>query len=120
MLDEDLGSGWGHRMGDPATWDRVLSIDDARIWHIHQRVKWRAFRFLVEQARRRWRDVWGKARHLVASGPLLDPEVLTLGFARRFATYKRADLLLRDEKRLLSLITDPRRPVQIVFAGKAH
>ena len=120
MLDEELGHDWGHRMDDPATWDRVLAIDDGRIWHVHQRMKWRAFRFLVEQARRRWRDVWGKARHLVASGPLLDPEVLTLGFARRFATYKRADLLLRHEERLLSLITDARRPVQIVFAGKAH
>jgi starch phosphorylase len=120
LLDEELGEWWTHRVEDPEVWDRVLSIEDDRVWHVHQRIKWRAFRFLVEQARRRWRDVWGKARHLVAAGPLLDPEVLTLGFARRFATYKRADLLLRDEERLLALITDRRRPVQIIFAGKAH
>jgi glycogen phosphorylase len=120
LLDEELGEWWTHHVYDPEVWDRVLAIDDARIWDVHRQKKRRAFRFLVEQARRRWRDVWGKARHLVASGPLLDPEVLTLGFARRFATYKRADLLLREEERLLDLIVDARRPVQVVFAGKAH
>jgi starch phosphorylase len=120
MLDDELGEWWTHRVEEPGVWDRVLDIDDGRVWRLHQRLKRQGFRFLTEQARRRWRDVWGKARHLVASGPLLDPEVLTLGFARRFATYKRADLLLRQEDRLLSLITDAKRPVQIVFAGKAH
>lgn len=120
LLDDELGAGWADRTGDEKAWKAVLDIDDARAWHVKQRMKYWAFRFLVEQARRRWGDVWGKARHLVASGPLLDPEVLTLGFARRFATYKRADLLLRDEERLLDLISDARRPVQFVFAGKAH
>ncbi|MDH3270772.1 MAG: alpha-glucan family phosphorylase [Gemmatimonadota bacterium] len=120
LLDGALGERWAEQVDDPEVWDRVLGIDDAAVWHSHQRMKHRAFRFLVERARGRWRDVWGKARHLVASGPLLDPEALTLGFARRFATYKRADLLLRHEERLLDLITDSRRPVQIVFSGKAH
>lgn len=120
MLDEELGEWWTHKVEDPEVWDRVLEIDDAKIWDLHAEMKRKAFRFLVEEARRRWRDVWGKHRHLVASGPLLDPEVLTLGFARRFATYKRADLMLRQEERLLDLIADARRPVQFVFAGKAH
>jgi starch phosphorylase len=120
LLDAELGEWWTHRVGEPDVWKRVLDIDDEKVWQLHLRMKRQSFRFLTEEARRRWRDVWGKARHLVASGPLLDPEVLTLGFARRFATYKRADLLLREEDRLLSLITDARRPVQIVFAGKAH
>jgi starch phosphorylase len=120
MLDEELGDWWVQRIQDPEVWDRVLDIADAKVWHVKQRMKYHAFRFLVEKARERWRDVWGKARHLVASGPLLDPEVLTLGFARRFATYKRADLILRHEERLLDLISDARRPVQFVFAGKAH
>ena len=120
LLDEELGEGWAHRAGDADLWDRVLDIDDARIWQLHRTMKAKSFRFLTEEARRRWQGVWGKHRHLVASGPLLDPEVLTLGFARRFATYKRADLLLRQEERLLDLITDAHRPVQIVFAGKAH
>lgn len=120
MLDEELGEWWTHRVEKPDVWDRVLSMPAPEVWHVRQRMKHRAFRFLVEQARDRWREVWGKARHLVASGPLLDPEVLTLGFARRFASYKRADLLLREEERLLDLITDARRPVQIIFSGKAH
>ena len=120
LLDEELGEWWTHRVGDADVWDRVLEIDPGRVWELHRRMKRASARFLTEEARRRWKGVWGKHRHLVASGPLLDPEVLTLGFARRFATYKRAELLLRDEERLLDLITDARRPVQLIFAGKAH
>jgi starch phosphorylase len=120
LLDRELGEWWAHRVDEPEVWDRVLDIDDSEIWHLHQHMKWKSHRFLIEEARDRWREVWGQHRHLVASGPLLDPEVLTLGFARRFATYKRADLLLRHEERLLDLITDARRPVQLIFAGKAH
>jgi starch phosphorylase len=120
MLDEELGVGWATRSREPGFWDRVLEIDDARVWDTHVSLKRAASDFLREQARRRWRDFWTDATHLAASGPLLDPGVLTLGFARRFATYKRADLLLREEERLYSLLTDSKRPVQIVFAGKAH
>ena len=58
--------------------------------------------------------------HLVGAGTLLNPSALTIGFARRFATYKRADLIFRDEERLLKLLTNPWRPVQMIFAGKAH
>ena len=68
----------------------------------------------------RWRDEWKEAMHLVGAGTLLNPSALTIGFARRFATYKRADLMFRDEKRLLKLLTNPWRPVQLIFAGKAH
>jgi len=120
MLDEELGPGWLQRTGDADAWKTVLSIEDGRVWELKRGMKYWAFRYLVEQARGRWGEEWGKARHLVAAGPLLDPEVLTLGFARRFATYKRADLVLRQEERLLDLISDARRPVQFVFAGKAH
>lgn len=120
MLDEELGAWWNHEVGDPEAWDRVLEIDDGRVWSLHREMKREGLRKLIDQARRRWKREGGKARHVVAAGPLLDPEALTLGFARRFATYKRADLLLRDEERLLELITDEHRPVQLVFAGKAH
>ncbi|NNF14152.1 MAG: alpha-glucan family phosphorylase [Gemmatimonadetes bacterium] len=120
LLDEQLGEWWTHRVEKSDVWDKVLAMPADEVWRVRQEMKRRAFRFLVEQARDRWQGVWGKARHLVASGPLLDPEVLTLGFARRFATYKRADLLVREEERLLDLITDDRRPVQIIFSGKAH
>jgi starch phosphorylase len=120
LLDGALGTGWANRMDEPGLWDRVLSLDDAHVWELHQKLKLHSFRFIREQARRRWKNRWPAAGHLAAAGPLLDPEALTLGFARRFATYKRADLLLRVESRLHRLVTNPWRPVQIVFAGKAH
>src|SRR6185312_10387612 len=72
------------------------------------------------EARHRWRDYWKDQAKLASAGALLSPNVLTIGFARRFATYKRADLLFRDPDRLRRLLTDHRRPVQIIFSGKAH
>lgn len=120
LLDAELGDWWAHRVEDPDTWDRVLDIEPARVWAVHQDMKRQSLRFLIDKARRRWQREGGKARHVVAAGPLLDPQALTFGFARRFATYKRADMLLRDEERLMKLLTDERRPVQIIFAGKAH
>jgi len=121
MLDDALGAGWATRMDEPGMWDQVLSIDDAHVWDVHLSLKRDSARFLREQARRRWSAHWDdEPTHLAASGPLLDPDTLTLGFARRFATYKRAELLLREEERLFKLLTDTRRPVQIIFAGKAH
>src|SRR5207249_4527337 len=71
-------------------------------------------------SRRRWADQWKEALHLVGAGTLLDPEAFTIGFGRRFATYKRADLIFRDPDRLQRLLVNPWRPVQIVFSGKSH
>ncbi len=101
-------------------WDRLDRIDDGRIWEAHQRQKLELAYF----ARGRLRSQF--ARHgeppavLAQLAEALDPDVLTIGFARRFATYKRAGLLFADEERLAKLLHDPKRPVQIVFAGKAH
>lgn len=101
-------------------WERLEGIDDARLWEAHQRQKLELAYF----ARGRLRSQF--ARHgeppaaLAQLTEALDPEVLTIGFARRFATYKRAALLFADEDRLARLLHDPQRPVQIVFAGKAH
>ncbi len=120
MLDDELGARWAERIEEPGLWDRVLEIDDARVWTVHLSLKRETSGFLREHARRRWRSHREVAKNLAAAGPLLDPETLTLGFARRFATYKRADLLLREEERLYALLTDTGRPVQIVFSGKAH
>ena len=119
-LDSALGEWWTQQAIEDGTWDGVLELDAEEVWDLHGRLKRRCLGFLTERARRRWQDSWDEARHLVAAGPLLDPDVLTIGFARRFATYKRADLLLRDEERFLALINDARRPVQFVYAGKAH
>jgi starch phosphorylase len=76
--------------------------------------------FFRERARRRWVDGVNDPTQLMTGGTLLDPDALTIGFARRFATYKRADLIFRDFKRLQALLLDIHRPGQIVFAGKAH
>ena len=120
LLDGHLGEDWGDRVDDDSMWEQVLSLDDKELWGVHLELKKALLDFCREESRTRWRDTWKDASHLVGGGTLLGPKPLTLGFARRFATYKRAHLLFMDEERLARLLTDPRRPVQIVFAGKAH
>ncbi len=120
LLDHHLGLGWNDLIDDPAVWDRVLELDPNALWQAHTGAKGNLLRFVREEARRRWRDQWEDAAHVVGAGTLLDPDVMTIGFARRFATYKRADLLFRDPDRLRRLLVNAERPVQIIFAGKAH
>ncbi|MFC1575246.1 alpha-glucan family phosphorylase [Gemmatimonadota bacterium] len=120
LLDSHLGRGWAERIHDQNFWKGVLELDARALCETHKQLKGYLFNFLRERARTRWRDEWKEAMHLVGSGTLLNPSVLTIGFARRFATYKRADLIFRDEERLLKLLTNPWRPVQVLFAGKAH
>src|SRR5437899_2268845 len=81
---------------------------------------WEELRAIRDDARRRWADQWKEALHLVGAGTLLEERALTIGFARRFATYKRASLIFRDLDRLQRLLANPWRPVQLVFSGKAH
>lgn len=119
LLDEHLGPAWGHT-NDAALWEEVLTLDDERLWYVHQRLKHTLMRLVREEARRAFALGAMESTQLVGAGTLLDPNTLTIGFARRFATYKRANLIFRDVERLRRLVTDPSRPVQIVFAGKAH
>ncbi len=120
LLDEHFGLEWERRLDDPALWDLVRTLDEERLWAVHLRLKAVLLEFVREEARRRWRDHWEESAQLVGAGTLLASWPLTIGFARRFATYKRADLIFRDPDRLRRLLTDPARPVQILFAGKAH
>jgi starch phosphorylase len=120
LLDEHLGSDWGERVDDPAMWEEVLELDDRAVWETHVELKKNLLDFAREESRRRWKELWKEASHLVGGGALLSPLPLTIGFARRFASYKRAHLLFMDEDRLSRLLTNPRQPLQIVFAGKAH
>ena len=120
LLDEIFGPEWEIDKENPPDWNQVAELDDARLWNAHVLMKDILLDFCREQARTRWIELWREAAHLVGAGTLLTPEPLTLGFARRFATYKRGNLLFRDEERLRRLLTDPRRPVQLVFSGKAH
>ncbi len=105
LYERVLGPRWSHRMHDPDVWAGIDDIDDGELWEAHQVMRSR----LVDFVRRRAGDE-----------RLLDPTALTLGFARRFATYKRATLLLGEEKRLDAIVNNPDRPLQILFAGKAH
>jgi glycogen phosphorylase len=119
LLDHHLGPAWGHS-NDPALWEQVLTLDDETLWYTHHRLKNTLMRMVREEARRAFANGQMDTTQLVGAGTLLDPNTLTIGFARRFATYKRANLIFRDVERLRRLVTNPHRPVQIVFAGKAH
>lgn len=119
LLDRHLGSSWGFS-NDPSLWEQVLTLDDAELWQTHRNLKALLMRLVREEARRAFARGGLDATQLAGAGTLLDAHVLTIGFARRFATYKRANLIFRDVERLRALVTNAGRPVQIVFAGKAH
>ncbi len=120
LFDRYLPRDWRSRIDDRAMWDAVLDIPDAELLEVRRHLKRQLVSFAREHARAMWSSGNARAVQIVAGGVLLDPYALTIGFARRFATYKRASLLLRDVKRLVRLVNDPARPLQIIFAGKAH
>jgi len=120
LLGEYLGEDWVERHDDPTLLDGLFDIPDEKLWALHCELKAKLFAFVDTRTRQRWREGQMGADQVLASGALLDPEALTIGFARRFATYKRATLIFRDARRLNRLLHAERRPVQIIFAGKAH
>lgn len=120
LLDRYLGADWVAHQDQPAVWERVDAIPDAELWHTHQAFKASLIAQVDRRTRARWQQDAVAASSVIAFGALLDPEILTLGFARRFTGYKRPDLIFTDIDRLRHLLTDPWHPVQIVFAGKAH
>ncbi len=106
LLDEHIGPDWGNRLDEPGFWDRVLTLDQHRFWAAHLRLKQVLATRIREDARRRFAARFKEAAQVVGAGTLLDPNALTLGFARRFATYKRANLIFRDLDRLRRLLVD--------------
>lgn len=120
LLTEHLGAGWLEHLRDNGLWDQVLSLDHQKFWIAHRRLKSMLTNFIREDTRHRFAEQLKEAAAVVGAGTLLDPDVLTIGFARRFATYKRANLIFRDIERLRRLCTSATRPVQVVYAGKAH
>ena len=120
LFRRHLGHDWLERQDEPALWEGLADVPDGELWNAHRALKMKLHRHLIDAARGRFTDGRSSPVQSVASGALLDPAALTLGFARRFATYKRATLLFRDPARLKALLLNPARPVQIVFAGKAH
>ena len=120
LFSKYLGRDWRNHHDEPKLWERVHDIPDEELWGVHQQLKHKLLTFMRERVRREWiRDSAGPVR-VLAGGTLLNPDALTIGFARRFATYKRALLIFRNLQRLKSIFHDEWRPVQIVFAGKAH
>jgi glycogen phosphorylase len=120
LLDRYLDSHWRDRHDDPAIWQRVLAIPDDELWRLRESLRRYLLTFIRERIRERWMSERVSAGRVVAGGTLLSPHTLTIGFARRFATYKRAELIFRDPSRLARILHAPGREVQIIFAGKAH
>jgi len=120
LYDRHLGTDWHQRSSEAKIWLGIEDVDDGELWETHLNLKSQLIEFVrrraVAQAEHR-----GESREtLQRLERVLSPDALTIGFARRFATYKRANLILTDIERLASMVNDPNRPVQFVFAGKAH
>jgi starch phosphorylase len=120
LFTTHLGAGWLDRHDDPALWEGVLRIPDEELWRVRQSLRRYLFTFVRERARQRWMEEHVGIPRVVAAGTLLEPDALTLGFARRFAGYKRPELAFHDPERLARILNAPGRPVQIIFAGKSH
>jgi starch phosphorylase len=120
LFDRYFEPDWNDRLDDPLMWEKVETIPDAELWTVRRHLKRKLAYYMRERARDQWLRDGVHPVQVVAAGVLQDPYALTIGFARRFATYKRANLILRDLGRLLDIVNRPNMPVQIIFAGKAH
>lgn len=120
LFSRYMGSDWADHIGDLDFWARVENIPDEDLWLVHRHLKRKLVAYIISRSRQKWASNHVHPVKTIASGVLLDPYALTIGFARRFATYKRANLIFRDYDRLLRIVNNARMPVQFVFAGKAH
>jgi starch phosphorylase len=120
LFEEHLGPGWRDLQDDPAAWEALDRIPDRDVWAVRQRLRGFLVDFMRERARRRWAREHASGARLVALGTLLDASSLTIGFGRRFTEAARPELVFQDPGRLARILTAARRPVQIVFAGKAR
>lgn len=116
LFDHTLGADWYEQLDNPATWQALKSSDDGEFWQARLDLK----RTLVEFVRERLAQRHTRLGFPPVAWPMFDDTILTIGFARRFATYKRATLLFKDAERLKAILNNPARPIQMVFAGKAH
>src|SRR5205085_716514 len=119
LYSKYLGN-WEENLTEEDFWRRVIDIPDAQLWDTHQKLKLRLIEFVRQRVRARRERIGDPPEAIRRVNRLLDPEILTVGFARRFATYKRGALLFSDKERLKRLLNDTTRPVQFIFAGKAH
>jgi len=120
LFERFLGADWREHQDEPSFWDDIFTLPDEELWAVRQALRNYLIAFIRERTRQLWMKERVSAARVVAAGTLLDPAALTIGFARRFTDYKRPDLIFHDPERLASILFTLRRPVQIVFAGKAH
>jgi starch phosphorylase len=120
LYDRHFPADWQERMGQPEIWQEIHNVDPGELWETHHALKNLLLAFVRRRVSRQCRRRGESDEAVEAARNMLDPNVLTIGFARRFATYKRADLILSDLDRLAAMINDPARPLQLIFAGKAH
>jgi starch phosphorylase len=120
LFDHHLGPNWFDHIDDTDMWSLIDNISDAEMWAVRRHLKNKLVNYSIERARHQWVAGGFHPIQVVAGGVLLEPYSLTLGFARRFATYKRANLLMHDVERLIRILTNETRPVQVIYAGKAH
>jgi glycogen phosphorylase len=120
LFDRYLGRRWAEDPDNEKIWERVNRIPDAELWRTHERRRVRLVAFARQRVQEQLTRRGAQKMEIQAASEILNPEILTIGFARRFATYKRGDLILKDPARLAKILNNPQRPVQIIFAGKAH
>jgi starch phosphorylase len=120
LYDRHFPAGWQENMGEPDVWQHIHNVDPGELWETHNALKNLQLNFVRRRVSRQCRRRGESDETVEAARNILDQDILTIGFARRFATYKRANLLLTDEDRLCEMLNDPDQPIQIVFAGKAH
>ena len=120
LYDRLFPAGWFKRMGEPDVWQKIHECDPGELWETHYALKNLLLQFVRRRLARQCRRRGESDEAIEAARTALDPNVLTIGFARRFATYKRADLVLGELDKMAALVSNPDRPIQLIFAGKAH
>jgi starch phosphorylase len=120
LYDRHFPVGWIDTMGEPEVWQHIRHVDPGELWETHNTLKSLMLAFVRRRISRQCRRRGESDEVVEAARNVLNQHTLTIGFARRFATYKRAHLILADPDRLERILNDPERPVQLVFAGKAH
>lgn len=120
LLNQYLGEHWQEKQDKKELWERITNIPDPELWRVHSARRRRLVYFIRMRLQKQLIEKGASPLLIDQAREALDPDTLTIGFARRFATYKRGNLVFRDIQRLMKLVDDPQRPVQFIFAGKAH
>jgi starch phosphorylase len=120
LCNRNFPAGWTQQIGEPEVWQSIHDVDPGELWETHHTLKTLMLSFIRRRLTDQYRRRNANEQDIDRARSAMDADWLTIGFARRFATYKRANLIFSDVDRLRALVTDPQRPVQIVFAGKAH